>query len=115
MPRGFTRRKQMIILKRDMLAIIMSGSTHVLNRNGKEAFVYFETQDRAHMLLDDGETRIGLWRLLDDGYEVDWDNGATGRWKLEYEAGSVTYVNQDRDLRVPMIGVLFGNPQNLPR
>lgn len=105
----------MAILKGNALAVLMAGSTHVLDRNGAEAYVYFENGDAAHMLLADGETRKGKWKLLDDGYAVDWDNGAVGRWKLDHKAGSVTYINQDRDLRVKLIGVLFGNAKGLPR
>lgn len=105
----------MAIVKGNALAMLMAGTTHVLDRNGKEAYVYFEDGGVAHMLLEDGETRKGAWELLDDGYVVDWDNGAVGRWKLDHEAGSVTYINQDRDARVKLIGVLFGNAKDLPR
>lgn len=105
----------MAIVEGNALAMLMAGTTHVLDRNGKEAYVYFEDGDVAHMLLEGGETRKGAWRLLDDGYVVDWDNGAVGRWKLDHEAGAVTYINQDRDVRVKLIGVLFGNAKGLPR
>lgn len=102
-------------LRRKMLEVLIPGMTHVIERDGKEAFVYFENGDSAHMLLDGGETRTGRWRILDDGYAVEWNNGVTGRWQLEHEPGSVTYVSQDRDLRLRLIGVLFGNPHDLPR
>lgn len=105
----------MATIERHALEIIMPGMTHVLERNGKEAYVYFESGGAAHMLLDDGETRSGRWRMTDDGYVAEWNTGATGKWKLEYETGAVTYVNQVSAARVKMIGVLFGNPQGLPR
>lgn len=102
-------------LDKQVLTVLIPGTTHVLDRNGKEAYVYFEAGETAHMLLDDGEVRKGSWQLIDGGYSVDWDNGAVGRWKLEHEAGAVTYVNQDRDVRVKLLGVLFGNAKGLPR
>lgn len=105
----------MAILDRSALELIVPGTTHVLDRNGKEAYVYFEQGETAHMLLEDGETRIGEWKLADGGYVVEWDNGAVGRWKIDHEAGAVTYINMDRDVRVKLIGVLFGNAKNLPR
>lgn len=105
----------MAILDQASLRVLISGTTHVLDRHGKEAYVYFETANRAHMLLDDGETRKGSWALAEGGYVVDWDNGAVGRWTLDHEAGSITYVNQDRDVRVRLAGILFGNAKGLPR
>ncbi|GAA2853131.1 hypothetical protein EDC40_101777 [Aminobacter aminovorans] len=105
----------MAILDQDALKVLIAGTTHVLDRNGKEAYVYFETGDVAHMLLDDGETRTGTWALAEGGYVVDWDNGVTGRWALDHEAGEITYVSRDRDVKVRLAGVLFGNAKNLPR
>lgn len=105
----------MAILDQASLRVLIAGTTHVLDRNGKEAYVYFETGNRAHMLLDDGETRKGSWALAEGGYVVDWNNGAIGRWTLDHEAGSITYVNQDRDVRVRLAGILFGNAKGLPR
>lgn len=102
-------------LKRKMLEVLIPGMTHVIERDGKEAFVYFENAGSAHMLLDGGETRSGQWRILDESYVVEWNNGVIGRWQLEHEPGCVTYASQDRDLRLKMIGVLFGNPHSLPR
>ncbi|GAA4106852.1 hypothetical protein ACFFTN_10435 [Aminobacter aganoensis] len=105
----------MAILDQASLKVLIGGTTHVLDRNGKEAYVYFETGDQAHMLLDDGETRQGTWALAEGGYVVDWDNGAVGRWTLDHEAGSVSYVNRDNDARVRLAGILFGNAKGLPR
>ena len=105
----------MAILDRSALECIVPGTTHVLDRNGKEAYVYFEPGDTAHMLLEDGEARRGVWKLADGGYVVNWDNGAVGRWKIDHDVGEMTYVNQDRDVRVKLLGVLFGNAKGLPR
>lgn len=104
----------MAALQKETLAMLIPGMTHVLERNGKEAYVYFESEGAAHMLLDDGEARSGRWRMLDDGYVADWDTGATGRWTLDHEPGSVTYINRDNAVRFRMIGVLFCNAKNLP-
>lgn len=89
--------------------------THVLDRNGEEAYVYFEAGDVAHMLLEDGETRTGNWKLNDHGYVVEWNTGAVGRWALDHEAGAIAYVNLDRGIRIKLRGILFGNAKGLPR
>ena len=105
----------MTTLKKDHLSVLIPGMTHVLERNSKEAYVYFEQDGSAHMLLDDGEARIGRWQLLEDGYATEWNNGAIGRWTLDHEPGGIVYVNRDSDARLRMIGVLFGNAKGLPR
>lgn len=105
----------MAILDRATLAVLIAGTTHVLDRGGKEAYVHFASDDVAHMLLDDGEVRTGKWALTDDGYSVDWDNGSIGNWQLDHQNGAITYVNMDRDVRVKLLGVLFGNAKGLPR
>lgn len=104
----------MAILDQATLSVLIPGTTHVLDRNGKEAYVYFEQGETAHMLLEDGETRKGVWKLADGGYVVEWNNGAVGRWKIDHEAGAVTYINRDRDIQVKLLGVLFGNAKDLP-
>lgn len=105
----------MTILRRDALEILIPGKTHILERNGKEAYVYFEQNGSAHMLLDDGETRSGHWQLSDDGYVTEWDTGATGDWVLHHEEGGIVYVGRQSGNRLRMIGVLFGNAKELPR
>lgn len=105
----------MTIIDRQTLAQITTGATHVIERNGAEAYVYFETDSTAHMLLDDGETRCGTWRLTDTGYATNWDNGSAGTWSLERDADGVSYVDAARGIRLKMLGVLFGNPKGLPR
>lgn len=105
----------MTILDRSALQLLIPGMTHVLDRNGEEAYVYFEAGDVAHMLLEDGETRTGVWKLTDHGYVVEWNTGAVGRWALDHEEGAITYVNLDRGIRVKLRGILFGNAKGLPR
>ena len=102
-------------LAQENLSILIPGMTHVLDRGGKEAFVYFETGGTAHMLLETGETRSGTWQIQDDGYVAEWNTGAVGRWTIEHAPGELTYVNRDSAVRMKMRGVLFGNPQGLPR
>lgn len=103
------------MLSQETLGLLVAGTTHVLERNGKEAYVYFETNGASHMLLDDGEARSGRWHLDEGGYTAQWNTGATGRWIIEGEPGKLTYVNRDSAARVRMLGVLFGNPKGLPR
>jgi hypothetical protein len=102
-------------LSQETLGLLVAGTTHVLERNGKEAYVYFEPGGESHMLLEDGEPRRGRWQLDEGGYTARWDNGATGRWAIEGEPGSFTYVNRDSAARVKLLGVLFGNSKSLPR
>jgi hypothetical protein len=102
-------------LSQETLGLLVAGTTHVLERNGKEAYVYFEPGGVSHMLLEDGETRRGRWQLDEGGYTAHWDNGATGRWAIEGDAGTLSYVNRDSAARIKLLGVLFGNPNGLPR
>ena len=62
----------MAILGKDTLRIIMVGATHVVDMGGKTAFIHYETETTAHMLLPDGTRYDGNWSLLDDGYRVEW-------------------------------------------
>jgi hypothetical protein len=105
----------MTLLSRNALELLVPGATHVIERDGKEAYVYFEPGGVSHMLLDGGETRRGQWSLDEDGYTAHWDTGAVGRWQIEHEAGTVSYVNRDNAARMRMLGVLFGNAKSLPR
>ncbi|MDR7033030.1 hypothetical protein [Mesorhizobium sp. BE184] len=105
----------MTTFQKETLAVLISGATHVLDRNGKEAYVYLARDGGSHMRLEDGETRSGRWQLSHRGYTAEWDTGAIGRWMLEQGAGGgIDYVNLDTSARIRMIGILFGNPKNLP-
>lgn len=105
----------MAAFQKDMLAVLIPDTTHVLERNGQEAYVYLAGDGTSHMLLEDGETRSGRWRLSDQGYTAEWSTGAVGRWMLDRRADSgIDYINLDSSVRIRMIGILFGNPKNLP-
>ncbi|CDX61170.1 conserved hypothetical protein [Mesorhizobium plurifarium] len=103
----------MTILNRDALAIIMAGTTHVIDMGGKNAFIYYETDDRAHMLLPDGKRYHGVWTLLDDGYEIEWTDGPTGSWKLDHTPGAIDYVDATGAARGRISRIDFGDPQRL--
>lgn len=103
----------MAILKRDALAIIMAGATHVIDMGGKTAFIHYETDDRAHMLLPDGTRYHGVWTLLDDGYRVEWTDGPTGSWKLDHTPGAIDYLDATGAARGRISRIDFGDPQHL--
>ena len=103
----------MTILNRDTLAIIMIGTTHVIDMGGKSAFIHYETVDRAHMLLPDGTRFHGQWDLLEDGYKVEWANGPAGSWKLEHTAGAIDYVDATGTVRGRISRIDFGDPASL--
>lgn len=92
-PIKLPRRIPLAILEKEALRIIMVGTTHVIDMGGTTAFIYYQTADRAHMLLPDGTQYEGNWQLLDDGYRVDWENGPTGTWKLDHQPGAIDYVD----------------------
>lgn len=104
----------MTILDKDTLAVIMIGTTHSLDMNGKEATIYYETVTRAHMRLPDGTRRSGHWRLVEDGYAVDWENGPSASWKLVHRDGAIDYVDPAGVARATLSRIDFGNPAGLP-
>ena len=103
----------MTILNRDTLAIIMVGTTHVIDRGGKNAFIHYETDDRAHMLLPDGTRFHGIWTLLEDGYKVEWADGPAGSWKLEHTTGAIDYVDATGTVRGRISRIDFGDSASL--
>ena len=103
----------MTILNKDTLAIIMIGTTHVIDMGGKSAFIHYETRTRAHMLLPDGTRFHGLWTLQDDGYEVEWQDGPTGAWKLDHTPGAIDYVDATGTVRGRISRIDFGDPASL--
>lgn len=105
----------MTVLMKETLQFLLPGTTHVLERNGKDAYVYLGRDGTGHMLLDTGETRTGTWRLLEDGYATQWDGGQRGEWTLEATPEGVAYVSRDGSQRLKLNGILFGNAKNLPR
>ena len=106
----------MALLEKAALAVMMVGSTHVLDLGGKEAFIYYETDKLAHMLLPDGTAFTGEWRLEDKGYSVDWQGGPSASWALDnYQPGKIGYVDASGERRADLIRIEFGNSENLPR
>ena len=105
----------MTTLTKDILQFIIPDTTHVLERNGEDAYVYLRRDGTGHMLLETGETRSGTWRLLDDGYATQWDGGQKGEWMLEATPDGFAYVSRDGSQRIKMNGILFGNAKNLPQ
>ncbi len=105
----------MAILNRDLLAVIMLGATHVIDMGGKEAFIYYENQRKAHMLLPDGTRFDGDWSLLDDGYRVEWKQGPSGSWKLDHTPGAIDYLDETGVARGRISRIHFGDSAGLAR
>jgi hypothetical protein len=103
----------MTILSKETLAIIMAGTTHVIDMGGKSAFIHYETGDRAHMLLPDGTRFHGQWSLFDDGYKVEWQGGPTGTWKLDHTPGAIDYLDAKGAARGRISRIDFGDTASL--
>ena len=103
----------MMLITGDMLRLLTVGRTHMLERNGKPAFVYLGEDGTGHMRLDDGTAHSGRWRLTDDGYATAWDDGRKGEWQLHEEAGGIGYVSRDGSQRLKMLGIFFGDSEGL--
>ena len=103
----------MAILEKKTLEVIMVGATHVIDMNGKSAFIYYENGERAHMRLPDGTSYHGQWKLLDDGYQVAWENGPTGVWKLDHKSGTIDYMDSSGAARGRISRIDFGDSANL--
>lgn len=83
----------MIVNNPTALEVLFLGWTHFLPMGDQEAAVYYETADRAHMMLPDGTVRHGSWRFTTDGYHIDWENGPSADWIMEFTPGTLTYLN----------------------
>lgn len=106
----------MAALENSVLSLLMTGTTHILDLGGKEAAIYYEDENTAHMLLPDGTARTGTWRLGDGGYSVDWHGGPSAHWVLDnYATGRIAYIDQEGTRRAEMTQIIFGNPRNLPQ
>jgi hypothetical protein len=103
----------MAFLRKDTLRIIMVGATHVIDMGGKTAFIHYETEKTAHMLLPDGTRYDGDWSLLDDGYRVEWTDGPTGSWKLDHTPGAIDYVDATGAVRGRVSRIEFGDAAKL--
>lgn len=103
-------------LENTVLAILMVGTTHILAMGDKEAVIYYENEDTAHMLLPDGTARTGTWRLEEKGYSVDWHEGPSARWVIDrYAPGRIAHIEAEGERRAELKRIVFGNPENLPR
>ena len=52
----------MNLITGDMLRLLTVGRTHMLERNGKPAFVYLGEDGTGQMRLEDGTAFSGRWR-----------------------------------------------------
>lgn len=105
----------MKMLDRDTLEAIMPGTTHRLEMGGAEAIIYYEDEDKAHMLLPDGKAYSGRWRLEGDGYSVDWTDGPSAAWKLGRAAGGIHYVDVEGMARARLTSIEYANTAGLPK
>lgn len=105
----------MTLLDQETLQFILPDTTHILERNGQDAYVYLRRDGACHMLLDTGETRTGKWRVIDHGYATEWDGGQKGDWTLEATDEGIAYVSRDGKQSLKMRGILFGDAKNLSR
>ncbi|MBX3529114.1 MAG: hypothetical protein KF849_00800 [Rhizobiaceae bacterium] len=103
----------MTILGKDELALIMIGTTHVMDMGGKQALVYYEDAHSAHMQLPDGTRRHGAWRLTADGYEVDWQGGPSASWKLARRQSAIDYLDSSGTPRAKLLRIDFGDSAGL--
>ncbi|WP_163266425.1 hypothetical protein [Chelativorans alearense] len=106
----------MPVLENTALALLLVGTTHVLSVGGKEAVIYYEDEDTAHMLLPDGTAYTGSWRMEAKSYAVDWHDGPSARWMLDrYAPGRIAYVEADGERRAELKRIVFGNSESLPK
>lgn len=105
----------MKILERDTLEAMLPGATHRLDMGGVEAVIYYEDASRAHMLLPEGKSYSGDWRLHDDGYSVDWTNGPSARWKLGRAEDGIHYIDAEGTSRARLTGIDYSNAAGLPK
>lgn len=103
----------MAILTKDTLSLIMPGTTHVIDMGGASAFIYYENDRDAHMLLPDGTRFHGRWRLNDDGYEVAWKDGPTASWRLDHRPGEIDYLDPSGAARGRLARIEFGDSAKL--
>lgn len=99
----------MMTLEKPVLAAILIRTTHEVDLGeGRQATIYYETEDRAHMRLPDGVTMTGDWHLLDDGYAIEWQNGPSGRWTLKAMPGRISYFDTEGKDRGTVRAITFG-------
>ena len=105
----------MKILEKDTLEAIMPGTTHRLDMGNVEAIIFYEDDEKAHVLLPDGKTYSGKWCLSERGYSVDWTNGPRAAWQLGRADGSIHYIDVEGAPRARIRAIEYGNTASLPR
>ena len=99
----------MMTLERPMLAAILVHTTHEIDMGeGRQATIYYESENRAHMRRPDGVVMTGSWRLLDDGYAIDWQNGPSATWMLKAAPGRISYFDMEGKDRGAVRAITFG-------
>ena len=103
----------MNLITGDVLRLLTVGRTHMLERNGKPAFVYLGEDGTGQMRLEDGTAFSGRWRLNEDGYATEWNDGRKGEWQLHEKDGGIEYASRDGAQTLKMLGLFFGDSEGL--
>lgn len=105
----------MITLEKPVLSAILVNTTHEIDMGeGRIAAIYYETDSRAYMKRPDGVIMTGQWKLLDDGYAIDWKDGPSARWTLRAAPGRIGYFDQAGDDRGTVASISFGSAGKVP-
>lgn len=96
-------------LEKPTLAALLINATHEIDMGeGRHASIYYETESRARMRLPGGLIMSGEWRLLEDGYAVDWQNGPSATWKLAAGPGCIAYIDAEGKERGTVKAITYG-------
>lgn len=99
----------MLTLQRPVLSALLVGATHEIDMGeGRQATIYYETENRAHMRRPDGAVMTGDWSLLDDGYAIEWRNGPSATWTLKAGPGHIGYFDKQGQERGSVRSITFG-------
>ncbi|MGD1886705.1 MAG: hypothetical protein ACFB01_06205 [Cohaesibacteraceae bacterium] len=105
----------MDFLSASVMGVLMVGATHYVDIGApREAVIFYQDEQLAHMVLPDGAAWSGVWRLTDTGYHVAWQDGPSGDWRLNYAPGRIGYVNGDGEELGTISRIVFGNAESLP-
>ena len=96
------------------LGVLMIGSTHYVDIGKREdAVIYYPDATSAYMRLPDTAPMSGSMEIDEDGYTVSWDDGPTGRWQIEHEPGTFTYIGPDGEPAGDVSMIVPGDPEGL--
>jgi hypothetical protein len=99
----------MLTLEKPVLAALLVHATHEIDvGEGRQATIYYETESRAYMRRPDGIVMTGDWRLLDDGYAIEWHDGPSATWTLKAATGRISYFDADGADRGTVQTIAFG-------